>query len=213
METEAHKLLDAVEEEGAEGAEKAAPVHHSETAMRHMEEYDTIKSTIGELHEKIEVEAGSITQDQKYYAEFFQGVKSFKPWMDEAEKVANAPLHKPETLEDAKKLMETTIAFEAGCQENRATWTRRSTPSPRWRSRPSLTPRLRLSPRGGKRCRRLPTRASRRPRSWWTHGESSAPSPPISLKPSAKSPATSNQTFPSWNRSSPASVPSMRRRP
>ena len=30
--------------------------------MRHMEEYDTIKSTIGELHEKIEVEAGSITQ-------------------------------------------------------------------------------------------------------------------------------------------------------
>merc|ERR1719452_265651 len=120
METEAHKLLDAVEEEGAEGAEKAAPVHHSETAMRHMEEYDTIKSTIGELHEKIEVEAGSITQDQKYYAEFFQGVKSFKPWMDEAEKVANAPLHKPETLEDAKKLMETTIAFEAGCQENKS---------------------------------------------------------------------------------------------
>jgi len=126
METEAHKLLDAVaeavegEEEGAEGAEKAAPVHHSETAMRHMEEFDTIKATIGELHEKIEVEAGSITQDQKYYAEFFQGVKSFKPWMDEAEKVANAPLHKPETLEDAKKLMETTIAFEAGCQENKS---------------------------------------------------------------------------------------------
>lgn len=122
MDAEAHKLLDAAEgeEEGAEGAEKPAAVHHSETAMRHMEEFDTIKKTIGELHDKIEIEAGSITQDQKYYAEFFQGVKSFKPWMEEAEKVAKAPLTKPETLEDAKKLMETTISFEGGCQENKS---------------------------------------------------------------------------------------------
>jgi len=127
MESEAHKLLDAaVPVEGAEGEgqeqeqQERQPAHRSETAMRHMEEFETIKETIGQLHEKIEVEAGSITQDQKFYAEFFQGVKLFKPWMDDAEKVANAPLAKPDTLEDAKKLLETTKAFEAGCQKNKA---------------------------------------------------------------------------------------------
>jgi len=127
MEGEAHKLLDAVaavQTEGAEGEEQQeqerAPQHTSETARRHMEEFETIKETIGTLHEKIEVEAGSITQDQKFYAEFFQGVKTFKPWMDDAEKTANAPLAKPDTLEDAKKLLETSKTFEAGCQENKS---------------------------------------------------------------------------------------------
>jgi len=127
MEGEAHQLLDAAAPvEGAEGEgqeqeqQERQPAHRSETAMRHMEEFETIKETIGQLHEKIEVEAGSITQDQKFYAEFFQGVKLFKPWMDDAEKVANAPLSKPDTLEDAKKLLETTKEFEAGCQKNKA---------------------------------------------------------------------------------------------
>jgi len=127
MEDEAHKLLDAAVpeaagegEQGEQQEERPQAAHKSETAMRHMEEFQTVKETIGQLHEKIEVEAGSITQDQKFYAEFFQGVKAFKPWMDDAEKVANAPLAKPDTLEDAKKLLETTKEFEAGCQKNKA---------------------------------------------------------------------------------------------
>ena len=37
-------------------------VHQSDTAKRHMEEFETIKETISNLHEKIEIEAGSITQ-------------------------------------------------------------------------------------------------------------------------------------------------------
>merc|ERR1719187_1582426 len=83
MEKEVHELLDdatgqgksqAREQEGevAEGAEKSEETHRSETAMRHMEEFEKVKETITTLHEKIEVEAGSITQDQKFYAEFFQ---------------------------------------------------------------------------------------------------------------------------------------------
>jgi len=118
METEAHTLLDA--RQAVEGEEEGAEVHRSETAMRHLEEYETVKKTINELHEKIEAEAGSITQDQKYYAEFFQGVKAFKPWMESAETVAKTPLVKPETLEDARKLLETTQAFDAGCKENKS---------------------------------------------------------------------------------------------
>jgi len=116
METESHTLLDAkAPQEGEEETE----VHRSETAMRHLEEYEKIKEWINELHERIEAEAGSITQDQKFYAEFFQGVKCFKPWMDEAETVAKTPLVKPAALEDAMKLLEEVKTFNNGCQESK----------------------------------------------------------------------------------------------
>jgi len=121
LEAEAHNLLDAKAKVTAEGDEEGAEtVHRSETAMRHMEEFEKIKETINDLHAKVEVEAGSISQDQKYYAEFFQGVKAFKPWMEEAETIVKTPLAKPETLEDSKKLLETVKLFSEGCGENRS---------------------------------------------------------------------------------------------
>lgn len=72
-----------------------------------MKEFFTIKETINDLHEKVEMEAGSITQDQKYFADYLYGVKNFKPWMDEAETVAKTPLTKPAKIEDAMALLET----------------------------------------------------------------------------------------------------------
>lgn len=74
-----------------------------------MAEYDTIKETVKELHEKVETEAGSITQDQKYFAEYLHGIKNFKPWMDEAEAVTKAPMQKPLSLEETNKLLETVM--------------------------------------------------------------------------------------------------------
>merc|ERR1712212_918484 len=118
MEGEAHELLDF--KAAAEGEEESESAHRSETAARHMEEFETIKKTITDLHEKVEVEAGSITQDQKFYAEFFQGVKTFRPWMDGAETVAKTALHKPDTVDDAKKLLEEVKKFGEGCKENKA---------------------------------------------------------------------------------------------
>jgi len=118
MEGEAHTLLDA--KAPVEGEEEGEVQHRSETAMRHMEEFEKIKEAINELHERVEAEAGSITQDQKFYAEFFQGVKSFKPWMDQAETVAKTPLVKPATLADAQKLLEEVKAFTGGCETNKA---------------------------------------------------------------------------------------------
>ena len=76
-----------------------------------MDEFAKIKETVNDLHEKVEVEAGSITQDQKYYADYLCGVKNFKPWMDEAETVAKTKLVKPPSLEEAKKLLETVKVF------------------------------------------------------------------------------------------------------
>jgi len=116
LQSEAHTLLDAkVPVEGEEESE----VHRSETAMRHLEEFVKIKEFVQELHERVETEAGSITQDQKFYAEFFQGVKCFRPWMDQAETVAKTPLVKPSKLEDAKKLLDDVKAFNDGCQTNK----------------------------------------------------------------------------------------------
>ncbi|XP_068218140.1 muscle-specific protein 300 kDa-like [Palaemon carinicauda] len=110
LEAECHSLLDGKKfEEG----------QTNETALGHMKEYYTIKDTINELHERIEVEAGSITQDQKYFAEYLYGVKNFKPWMEEAEAVAKTPLVKPEKLEDAVALLDTVKTFESKCAENR----------------------------------------------------------------------------------------------
>ncbi|KAK7020239.1 hypothetical protein SK128_027530 [Halocaridina rubra] len=91
----------------------------NETALNHMKEFCTIKDTINELYERIEIEAGSITQDQKYFADYLYGVKNFKPWMDEAEAVAKTTLVKPEKLEDALALLETVKSFEAACSGNK----------------------------------------------------------------------------------------------
>lgn len=111
LEKEVHALLDVQgdEEEG----------QTNETALKHLDEFAKIKETVNDLHEKVEVEAGSITQDQKYYADYLCGVKNFKPWMDEAEVVAKTKLIKPPSLEEAKKLLETVKAFESACTSNK----------------------------------------------------------------------------------------------
>lgn len=113
LEKEAHALLDAKKDD------ESGETHQSETAMKHMEECMLIKETIETLHERIEVEAGSITQDQKYYAEFFQGVKVFKPWMEQAETVSKTELKKSATLEDAMKLLEEVKEYQKGCEDNK----------------------------------------------------------------------------------------------
>lgn len=77
-----------------------------------MKEFQTIKETIMDLHEKVEMEAGSITQDQKYFADYLYGVKNFKPWMEEAETVAKTALVKPAKLEDALALLDTVKVSE-----------------------------------------------------------------------------------------------------
>ncbi|XP_076044502.1 muscle-specific protein 300 kDa-like [Oratosquilla oratoria] len=115
IEEEAHALLDVPVPELSENEEGQT----NEIAIGHMNEFLTIQETINDLHEKVEMEAGSITQDQKYYAEYLHGVKNFKPWMEEAETVAKTALVKPATLEDAKILLETTQVFKTHCGENK----------------------------------------------------------------------------------------------
>lgn len=90
-----------------------------------MKEFFTIKETITDLHEKVEMEAGSITQDQKYFADYLHGVKNFKPWMDNAETVAKTPLVKPAKIEDALALLETVKVSPVRACLMRCTFERR----------------------------------------------------------------------------------------
>merc|ERR1719259_607691 len=85
MEGEAHTLLDA--KAPVEGEEEGEVQHRSETAMRHMEEFEKIKEAINELHERVEAEAGSITQAQKLLEEvkaFTGGCETNKAGLDSA---------------------------------------------------------------------------------------------------------------------------------
>jgi len=115
LDADCHTLFDVPVVDGEETDEGQT----NETALNHMREFQTVKDTINDLHEKVEIEAGSITQDQKYFADYLYGVKNFKPWMEEAETVAKTVLTKPAKLEDAISLLETVKTFEGACTENK----------------------------------------------------------------------------------------------
>jgi len=92
----------------------------SETAKNTMATWDENKAFITQVCENAEKEAGSISQDQRFYADYLCGVKEFKPWVEEAEAHTKAPLPKPTNLADCLALLENCQAFDAVCGENKA---------------------------------------------------------------------------------------------
>jgi len=91
----------------------------SETAKTTMATWTETKDFLNQVCAAVEKEAGSITQDQRFYADYLYGVKEFKPWMEEAETVAKTALPKPATLADALALLETASTFDAKCVEQK----------------------------------------------------------------------------------------------
>ena len=57
----------------------------------------------------------SFSEDVKFWAEYKTGVKSFKPWLEEAEKRATGGLSKPQTLDEANAMFASTSAFDEAC--------------------------------------------------------------------------------------------------
>lgn len=92
----------------------------SETAKNTMADFNEIAKFVTEVCDEIEKEAGSITSDQRLYADYLCAVKDFKPWMDESEKVANTALTKPSTMDEALALLADCESFDAVCAENKA---------------------------------------------------------------------------------------------
>lgn len=87
----------------------------SETAKSTMTTWKETKQFLKEVLEEVDKEAGSISQDQRYYADYLCGVKEFKPWMEQTEAKAKEPLPKPTTLEDALALLNSCKEFDSEC--------------------------------------------------------------------------------------------------
>merc|ERR1711887_343352 len=77
----------------------------SSTARKSLDEWNEIKALASEVCQTIDDEAGKITPDQRLYADYYVGVKAFKPWMAEAEKLVKAPMKSPDSLEKAIELL------------------------------------------------------------------------------------------------------------
>ncbi|MCL4126854.1 UNVERIFIED_CONTAM: hypothetical protein GTU68_031187 [Idotea baltica] len=97
----------------------AEDLEASETARNVIADYNDLKEFINSLCEDIDKEAGSISQDQKYYAEYLTGIKEIKPWVEESEKAVSAPLEKPQTLETALALLNNCQEFDQICITNK----------------------------------------------------------------------------------------------
>lgn len=78
----------------------------SETAKNTMQTWQEIKVFVREVCEDVDKEAGSISSDQKLYADYLCGVKDFKPWMEATEAKIKEALPKPDSLETALTLLE-----------------------------------------------------------------------------------------------------------
>jgi len=64
---------------------------------------------------KVMKQCDHFSEDVKFLAEYKTGIKSFKPWLEEAEKRAAGGLSKPQTLDEANAMFASTSAFDEGC--------------------------------------------------------------------------------------------------
>ena len=60
-------------------------------------------------------ECDNFSEDVKYWAEYKTGIKSFRPWLENAEKKSGEGLSKPQTLDEANAMFATVSAFDQAC--------------------------------------------------------------------------------------------------
>jgi len=91
----------------------------SETAKNTMSAWEDNKVYLTEVCEAVDKEAGSISKDQRFYADYLYGVKEIQPWMDGAEAEVKKVLPKPASIEDCLALLENCTSFDGLCGENK----------------------------------------------------------------------------------------------
>jgi len=92
----------------------------SDTAKATMQEWTDAKVVIEQIIAEIEKEATGISKDERLYADYYQDVKEFTPWMEGAETTSKAPLTKPQSLAECLALFESVKEFDANCVTSRA---------------------------------------------------------------------------------------------
>merc|ERR1711994_711240 len=84
-------------------------------AEDHKEELKRIETFVTDLQQKVMKQCDAFSEDVKFWAEYRTGIKSFKPWLEEAEKRATGGLSKPQTLDEANAMYASTSGFDESC--------------------------------------------------------------------------------------------------
>merc|ERR1711981_463746 len=84
-------------------------------AQDHKNELKRIETFVVDLLKRVMKECDNFSEDVKYWAEYKTGIKSFKPWLESAEKKSTEGLSKPQTLDEANAMFSVTAAFDEAC--------------------------------------------------------------------------------------------------
>merc|ERR1711863_40334 len=84
-------------------------------AQDYKDELKRIETFVLDLQKKVMKECDNFSEDVKYWAEYKTGIKSFRPWLEGAEKKSTEGLSKPQTLDEANAMFANVNDFDQGC--------------------------------------------------------------------------------------------------
>merc|ERR1711883_28296 len=83
-------------------------------AQDYKDELKRIQDFVSSLYQKVMKECDNFSEDVKYWAEYKTGIKSFRPWLEGAEKKSTEGLSKPQTLDEANAMFANVNDFDQG---------------------------------------------------------------------------------------------------
>jgi hypothetical protein len=84
-------------------------------AQDHKNELKRIETFVMDLEKKVMTECDNFSEDVKFWAEYKTGIKSFKPWLESAEKKSTEGLAKPQSLDEANAMLSVVAGFGEAC--------------------------------------------------------------------------------------------------
>jgi len=87
-------------------------------AQDHKIELKRIETFVLALQKKVMDACDSFSEDIKFWAEYKTGIRSFKPWLENAEVKSTEGLSKPQTLDEANAMFASVNDFDQACLKN-----------------------------------------------------------------------------------------------
>merc|ERR1712113_977394 len=84
-------------------------------AQDYKDELKRIETFVLDLQKRVMKECDNFSEDVKYWAEYKTGIKSFKPWLENAEARSKEGLSKPQTLDEANAMFANVNDFAKAC--------------------------------------------------------------------------------------------------
>jgi len=84
-------------------------------AQDYKDELKRIEGFVTDLAKKVMATCDNFSEDVKYWAEYKTGIKTFKPWLEGAEKKSAGGLSKPQTLDEANAMFVVVNDFDKAC--------------------------------------------------------------------------------------------------